>query len=89
MIPRLLQFIVLILYVTEIISYSTYEQLRPIDVVRMSTVGNISYDCFENEYDMPLVFWHKVNLESKLALIRSLNEQDVSIKRGKLKPYIH
>ncbi|KAE9536615.1 hypothetical protein AGLY_007017 [Aphis glycines] len=80
MIPRLLQFSILILYVSEIISGSTYEQLGPIDVVRMSTVGNISYECFENEYDMPLVFWHKANLESKLALIRSLNEQDVSIK---------
>ncbi|XP_060839071.1 probable G-protein coupled receptor CG31760 isoform X2 [Rhopalosiphum padi] len=81
MIPRLLPFSVLVSYVFEVTSGSTYEQLQPIDVVRTSTVGNISYDCFEDQYDMPLVFWHKANLESKLALIRSLDEQDVSIKR--------
>lgn len=87
MIPRLLRFSVLVSYVSEVTFGSIYEQLQPIDVVRSSTVGNTSYDCFEDQYDMPLVFWHKANLESKLSLIRSLDNQDVSIKRGKLKVY--
>lgn len=87
MIPRLLQFSLLISYVSEVIFGSIYEQLQPIDVVRTSTVGNTSYDCFEDQYDMPLVFWHKANLESKLSLVRSLDNQDLSIKRGKLKAY--
>jgi len=84
MIPRLLQFGVLVACICKVTFGSTYEQLEPIDVVRSSTVGNTSYDCFEDQYDMPLVFWHKANLESKLALIRSLDGQDTSIKRGKL-----
>jgi len=88
MILRLLQFSVLVSYVSEVTFGSTYAQLQPIDVVRTSTVGNTSYDCFEDQYDMPLVFWHKANLESKLSLIRSLDDQDVSIKRGELKTYI-
>ncbi|XP_022164127.1 probable G-protein coupled receptor CG31760 isoform X2 [Myzus persicae] len=81
MILRLLQFSVLVSYVSEVTYSSAYAQLQPIDVVRSSTVGNTSYDCFEDQYDMPLVFWHKANLESKLSLIRSLDNQDVSIKR--------
>lgn len=87
MIPRLLQFSVLVFHVSKVIFGSTYEQLQPIDVVRTSTVGNTTYACFEDQYDMPLVFWHKANLESKLSLIRSLDDQDVSIKRGELKAY--
>lgn len=88
MIPRLLQFSVLVSYVSKVIFGSIiYEQLQPIDVVRTSTVGNTTYACFEDQYDMPLVFWHKSNLESKLSLIRSLDDQDVSIKRGKVKAY--
>lgn len=81
---RLLQFSVLILCISEVKFAALDVKKQPIDVVRASTVGNDSFECFENQYDMPLLFWQKTFLESKLALIQSLNEQDVSIKHGML-----
>ncbi|XP_025422700.1 probable G-protein coupled receptor CG31760 isoform X2 [Sipha flava] len=82
--PPLLELSVLFLCITAGVKFcSTDVAQLPIDVVRASTVGNSStaYECFENQYDMPLVFWHKVSLEPKLSLIRSLSIQDLTTKR--------
>lgn len=81
---RLLKLSVMVLYISEVKFAAIDVIQQPIDVVRASTVGNESFECLENQYDMPLVFWQKAFLESKLALIQSLNEQDVSVKHGTL-----
>lgn len=81
--PRLLQLSVLVLCISEV-KFAADVIQQPIDVVRASTVGNDSFECLETQYDMPLLFWQQAFLESKLVLIQSLNEQDVSIKHGTL-----
>lgn len=82
MIPcLLLQFSILVLFI--FVNFTLIAAQLPIDVVRVSTIGNNSFECLEKQYDMPLVFWHKASLEPKLALLQSLSKQDVSIKRGK------
>lgn len=84
MIPRLLlRFSCVVLCVSEVTISSIAVDL-PIDVVRASTIGNGSFECFENQYDMPLVFWHRESLEPKLSLIRSLSKHDVTIEHGQL-----
>lgn len=82
MIPRLSQFCVLVVCISKFI-FGTIDVLLPIDAVRVSTVVNSSSECFEQHYDMPLVFWEEASLERKLTLIQSLSEQDVTVKRGK------
>lgn len=77
---------VLLSYFAKVTFASADVQLSPIDVVRAATAGNGSrFECFENQYEMPLVFWHKTSLEPKLSMLRSLGAQNVIFKRaGKL-----
>lgn len=84
MIPRLfIQLSVLVSYIFKVNFGFEIDVQSPIDVVRVSTVGNNSVECLEKQFGMPLVFWHKGSLESKLALLQSLSQQDVTVKRGK------
>lgn len=73
----------MVMCVTKVTFGSIDQQTLPIDFVRGSTVGNNTMECIESQYDMPLVFWDKANLGPKLSMIRSLNAQNSSIKRGK------
>lgn len=86
MLPHLILSSVLVLCNFKIGYGSTNVVQSPIDVVRTSTTGNFSFECSKTQYNstiIPLVFWKKASLETKLSLIQSLDKQDLNIKHGK------